>query len=96
MAGMHFPPSAHVLGSPPALQAIARLPDVLKTHPLPQASFRLGASISERNYDNVYPRANDLLQVLQNTQIPGADFQVVATGLLTKFIGARWLYACAA
>ncbi|EKM55327.1 uncharacterized protein PHACADRAFT_55522, partial [Phanerochaete carnosa HHB-10118-sp] len=71
---------------PPALQAIARLPDVLKTHPLGQELFRLGASVLERKYGNVYPRANDLLQVLQSTQISGADFQAVTTGLLTKFI----------
>jgi len=71
---------------PPALQAIERLPDVLKAHPISQASFRLGASVSERKYGNVYPRANDLLQAVQNIQIPGADFQAVVTGLLTKFI----------
>ena len=73
--------------SPPALQAITRLPDVLKAHAISQAAFRLAASISERKYGNVYPRANDLLQAVENTQIPDADFQAVVGSLLRKFIG---------
>ncbi|GJE87131.1 COP9 signalosome complex subunit 8 [Phanerochaete sordida] len=71
---------------PPALQAITRLPEVLKAHAISQASFRLAASISERKYGNVYPRANDLLQAVENTQIRDADFKAVVGSLLRKFI----------
>ena len=74
-----------MLESPPALQAITKLPDVLKAHAISQAAFRLAASISERKYGNVYPRANDLLQAVENTQIPDADFQAVVGSLLRKF-----------
>lgn len=71
---------------PPALQAIARLPDALKGHPISQALFNLAASVSERKYGNVYPRANVLLQASELTQIPGVDFQAIVTALLSKFV----------
>lgn len=80
--------SAHVLGSPPALQAVARLPDVLKSLPISQGLFKLAASTSERKYGKVYPRATEVHNVVQNTQIPGADFQPIVDGLLNKFIGS--------
>lgn len=73
--------------SPPAVHALQRLPDILTATPLPQVLFRLVASVSERSYENVYPRATDVYDLAQRPEFVPSDLKLVITGLLDKFIG---------
>jgi COP9 signalosome complex subunit 8 len=64
-----------------------RLPDVLKVHPVAQALYRLAASTTQRKYGHVYPRAQELHDVLRNSQVPGVDLQAAVDVFLTRFLG---------
>lgn len=64
-----------------------RLPENLKKEQLAQVLLRLCASVSERKYQNVYVRAQEVHAAIQSTTIPNADFATIANGLLSSFLG---------
>lgn len=78
---------SHIVQSASAIQAIVRLPDILKTNSIIQALFKLAASVSERKYQNVYLRVQGVQTAIQSAAIPGADLLAVASGLLDRFVG---------
>lgn len=78
---------SHTVQSASAIQAIMRLPDILKVNPIIQALFKLAASVSERKYQNVYLRVQGVQAAIQSAAIPGADLLAVASGLLDRFVG---------
>lgn len=78
---------SHTAQSASAIQAILRLPDILKTNSIIQALFKLAASVSERKYQNVYLRVQEVQTAIQSAAIPGADLLAVASGLLDRFVG---------
>ncbi|KAH9950184.1 COP9 signalosome [Amylocystis lapponica] len=71
-----------------ARHALARLPDSLRHHALPQALFNLLASAWERKYDVVYSRAEDLFRHCEQSDFLGADFLRVLAGMVTAFVEA--------
>ncbi|KIP12325.1 hypothetical protein PHLGIDRAFT_98287 [Phlebiopsis gigantea 11061_1 CR5-6] len=72
----------------PAINAIMRLPDNLKNEQIAQVLFRLCASVSERKYQNVYVRAQEVHKAIQSTTIPEVDFAMIVNGLLSSFVEA--------
>ena len=68
------------LSSQPAVQALARLPENLKSNPIFLALLNLSASVSERKYKNIYPRTEELHVAIQNSPISGADMLTVVEG----------------
>jgi COP9 signalosome complex subunit 8 len=73
---------------PPAQHALTRLPESLSTSPIPQKLVRLVASAAERRYENIYPRAREVHDVLQSTPISGVDLNAIAGLLLEKYFYA--------
>ncbi|KAI0076455.1 hypothetical protein K474DRAFT_1662981 [Panus rudis PR-1116 ss-1] len=73
---------------PPAIFALTRLPDNLRSLATTQALFHLTASTSERKYSNIYGRAADLITASQSFQVPGANFPEVVKGMTDAFIDA--------
>jgi len=64
-----------------------RLPEDLAHSPLSQLLFRLISSTEDRKYANIYPRANELLNLIsaENSGIE-PELKVVLSRLLQKFI----------
>ncbi|OJA10206.1 hypothetical protein AZE42_05125, partial [Rhizopogon vesiculosus] len=54
----------------PAHHALARLPENVSLHPLSHALAALLASVSERQYENTYGRAQELFQMSQQSDFP--------------------------
>ena len=52
-----------------------------------QALARLVASAAERVYENIYPRAHEVLRVVQGVELGGNDMKTLADMLLNKYIG---------
>jgi len=66
--------------------ALQRLPDSLKANPVPQALFSLVAAVSERKYDKLYARAEELQQIPQQVQFSEIDFNPVVLKLVAAFV----------
>jgi len=73
---------------PPARYALTRLPDKLASHPLPQALFGLLAASWERQYEQVYYRAEKLFQYAQQPDFPDAELGEVVATLITAFVAS--------
>ncbi|CAL1705759.1 unnamed protein product [Somion occarium] len=56
---------------PPARFALSRLPRSLESQPISHALFNLLASTSERRYEKIYVRAEQVVLAAQAFQIPG-------------------------
>ncbi|OAX40272.1 hypothetical protein K503DRAFT_864755 [Rhizopogon vinicolor AM-OR11-026] len=54
----------------PAHHALARLPENVSLHPLSHALAALLASVSERQYENTYARAQELFRMSQQSDFP--------------------------
>ncbi len=67
---------------------VMRLPEDLAESPLSQLLFRLISSTEDRKYANIYPRANELLNLI-SAEKSGVEpeLKVVLSRLLQKFIG---------
>ena len=73
--------------SAPARVAISRLPPNFENMQVVQALFSLIASVSERQYDRVYPKAEALLTSIRNFALPDYDIVTVTSVLVTAFLG---------
>lgn len=74
--------------SPPARDALIRLPDSLAGHPLPQALFSLLASTWDRKHERVYSRADDVVLLVAKGGLIDAQLAAVVKGMTAAFIGA--------
>ncbi|KAI0784370.1 COP9 signalosome [Abortiporus biennis] len=71
---------------PAARFALERLPENLKANILPQALFSLLSSVWERKYEKIYPKAEELYNIVQQPVIPSQDLASVAAPLVKTFI----------
>ncbi|KAF7791345.1 hypothetical protein EIP86_002359, partial [Pleurotus ostreatoroseus] len=74
-----------------AQSTLARLPNSIATHVVTQALARLVASAAERVYENIYPRAHEVLSVVQGVELGGNDMKTLADMLLNKYIVQQYL-----
>lgn len=65
---------------------LTRLPDSIASRPLPQSLFNIFASVWERKYENVYPRAEALMNIAHQADFPEGLASLIAT-LVTQFVG---------
>ncbi|ETW86176.1 hypothetical protein HETIRDRAFT_309227, partial [Heterobasidion irregulare TC 32-1] len=70
---------------PPAKFVLTRLPDSIASKPLPQSLFNIFASVWERKYENVYPRAEALMDIAHQADFPEGLASLIAT-LVTQFV----------
>ncbi|KAI0064715.1 hypothetical protein BV25DRAFT_1823119 [Artomyces pyxidatus] len=71
---------------PPAKFALTRLPESIAAQPLPQALFSLLASTWERRYEKVYPRAEALFDLVNQSESLEAEVAAVLARLVTAFV----------
>jgi len=75
----------------PARHALARLPENVSLHPLSLALAALLASVSERQYENTYARAQDLFQMSQQSDFPdprlGKTLALMVSDFVDEFRG---------
>ncbi|CAL1705757.1 unnamed protein product [Somion occarium] len=71
---------------PPARFALSRLPRSLESQPISHALFNLLASTSERRYEKIYVRAEQVVLAAQAFQIPGYELTAVIGALTTNFV----------
>lgn len=79
-----------VIRRPSASFALTRLPSQLVSQPIPQALFSLLAVLSERKYDKVYIRAENVYNTLQKPVVPEYDLASVAGSLVRSFVGGSY------
>ncbi|KAI0780618.1 hypothetical protein BD413DRAFT_498650 [Trametes elegans] len=72
----------------PARHVLLRLPENLKGHPLSQQLFRLLASTFERKYTDVYRRAEELHQFVQQPAFSHDALGQILAGMTTSFVGS--------
>lgn len=90
--GLHLaldqiPTSNSFTPSTPARHALSRLPSALLALPISQSLFSLLASVSERKYTQVYPRAQALREMVSPPSVPNADLGQTLIGLIDAFVG---------
>ena len=70
-----------------ARYALIRLPHALLSLPISQALFNLLASVSERKYTQIYPRAEALRNMVSEPSFPNTELGQVLVGMIDAFIG---------
>ncbi|KAI0822826.1 hypothetical protein BC628DRAFT_1387842 [Trametes gibbosa] len=73
---------------PAACHVLTRLPDSLAAYPLSQGLFQLLASTHEREYLEVYRRAEELHQYVSQSAFPEAQLGQILAGMATSFVGS--------
>jgi len=68
--------------------ALERLPDTLASHPLSHALFQLVAAVSERKYDRLYSKADQILQVQAQAPFAEVNFSPMLAKLVEAFLDA--------
>ncbi|KDQ61113.1 hypothetical protein JAAARDRAFT_152171 [Jaapia argillacea MUCL 33604] len=71
---------------PPARFALQRLPNQLANHPLTTSLFKLLASTWERKYINVYPRAEEVYELVSRPGFPDRGLAPIVQAMTTTFI----------
>ncbi|THH19476.1 hypothetical protein EW146_g1703 [Bondarzewia mesenterica] len=71
---------------PPAKFVLSRVSSSITYLPFSQALFNLVASVWDRKYENVYPRAEALFNLVQQPDFPDADLASLMTALITQFV----------
>ncbi|KAI1794656.1 hypothetical protein LXA43DRAFT_995991 [Ganoderma leucocontextum] len=72
----------------PARYALTRLPNALAALPISQGLFSLLASVSERKYTQIYPRAQALREMVSAPDFPNAELGQLLVGMIDAFVDA--------